>query len=77
MEWHWCDDAANGQHTLTGGGVVDWPVQAVLWPAGDEGAPSNHGRANHCHYYGRMLQRRLVHHRQVELLGLYVQCAPN
>ena len=31
MGWHWCDDAANGQHTLTDGGVVDWLVQAVLY----------------------------------------------
>ena len=73
MGWHWCDDAANDQHTLTDGGVVNWSVQAVLWPAGDEGALSTLGRANHCHYYGRRLQRRPVHHRQVELPGLHVQ----
>ena len=35
------------------------------------------GRSNNCHYYGRRLQRRLVHHRQVELPGLHVQRAPN
>ena len=66
-------------NALTDGGAVDWSVQAVLmpWPAGDEGALSNLGRANHCHYYGRRLQRRPVHHRQVELLGLHVQHAPN
>ena len=52
-------------------------VHIALNQVRDEGAFSNLGRANHCHYYGRRLQRRPVHHRQVELFGLHVQRAPN
>ena len=79
MGWHWCD-AVSDQHTLTDGGVVDWPVQAVLYHGWLEMSvlfPTLGGPTTATIYYARRLQRHPVYHRQVELPGLHIQCVPN